>query len=114
MDKPLFDLSTFSGRFEYYAWMTDPRTVILSSDRLLQAKSMIENYRQGKQSPQVKPEEVHYNMKLYSSAFHPDTGELQNFCGRMSFQASLVMVIGTWIPKIEASGEAFVNGLPKI
>ncbi|KAH8373359.1 hypothetical protein KR009_004091, partial [Drosophila setifemur] len=90
VDKPLYDLSTFSGRFRYYAWMTDPRTVVLSSDRLLQAKTMIENYREGEQSPQLKPEEVHYNMKLYSSAFHPDSGELQNFCGRMSFQASLV------------------------
>ncbi|KAI8041231.1 hypothetical protein M5D96_005485 [Drosophila gunungcola] len=90
VDKPLFDLSTFAGRFQYFAWMTDPRTVILSSDRLLEAKTMIEKYRKGDQSPQVKPEEVHYNMKLYSSAFHPDSGELQNFCGRMSFQASLV------------------------
>lgn len=91
MDKPLFDLSTFAGRFQYFAWMTDPRTVVVSSDRLLEAKAMVERYRKGEQSPPLKPEEVHYNMKLYNSAFHPDTGELQNFCGRMSFQASLEM-----------------------
>lgn len=92
MDKPLFDLTTFMGRFQYYAWMTDPRTVLLSSDRLLQAKQMIDKYRAGEQSAELKPKEVHYNMKLYNSAFHPDTGELQNFAGRMSFQASLVTV----------------------
>lgn len=95
VDKPLFDLETFTGRFKYYAWMTDPRTVILSSDRLLQAKQMMDKYRAGEQSPELKPKDVHYNMKLYNSAFHPDTGELQNFAGRMSFQASLVIVYST-------------------
>ncbi|EDW79137.1 sideroflexin-2 [Drosophila tropicalis] len=95
VDKPLFDLGTFTGRFKYYAWMTDPRTVLLPSERLLQAKEMMEKYRQGGDAAQRKEstEEVHYNMKLYSSAFHPDTGELQNFCGRMSFQVPGGMLI---------------------
>ena len=39
-------------------------------------------------SPQVK-----FAMKLYASSFHPDTGELQNVFGRMSFQAPGGMVI---------------------
>ncbi|KAM8708080.1 hypothetical protein ACLKA7_015107 [Drosophila subpalustris] len=93
VDKPLFDLKTFTGRFQYYAWMTDPRTVLLSSDRLLQAKEMVDKYRKGEQSADLKLEEVHYNMKLYNSAFHPDTGELQNFAGRMSFQVPGGMLI---------------------
>lgn len=88
----LFDLQTFTGRFKYYAWMTDPRTVVVSNERLLQAKQMVDNYRAGKQKDNLKPEEVKYNLKLYYSAFHPDTGELQNFAGRMSFQASRVSV----------------------
>lgn len=88
----LFDLNTFKDRFQYYAWMTDPRTVLVSSDRLLQAKQIVENYRAGEQTPKLTPEEVKYNLKLYSSAFHPDSGELQNFAGRMSFQASRVIV----------------------
>ncbi|KAH8419632.1 hypothetical protein KR222_011179, partial [Zaprionus bogoriensis] len=93
VDAPLFDLKSFTGRFQYYAWMTDPRTVLLSSDRLLQAKQMVDNYRVGQQSPALPPQEVHYNMKLYNSAFHPDTGELQNFAGRMSFQVPGGMLI---------------------
>ncbi|XP_034483045.1 sideroflexin-2 [Drosophila innubila] len=93
VDKPLFDLKTFTGRFQYYAWMTDPRTVLLSSDRLLQAKQMVDKYRKGEQSTELKPQDVHYNMKLYNSAFHPDTGELQNFAGRMSFQVPGGMLI---------------------
>ncbi|XP_017843779.1 sideroflexin-2 [Drosophila busckii] len=93
VDKPLFDLKTFTGRFQYYAWMTDPRTVLLSSDRLLQAKQMIDKCRAGEQPVSLQPQEVKYNMKLYSSAFHPDTGELQNFAGRMSFQVPGGMLI---------------------
>ncbi|EDW69910.2 sideroflexin-2 [Drosophila virilis] len=89
----LFDLQTFTGRFKYYAWMTDPRTVVVSNERLLQAKQMVDNYRAGKQKENLKPEEVKYNLKLYYSAFHPDTGELQNFAGRMSFQVPGGMLI---------------------
>ncbi|EDV97592.1 sideroflexin-2 [Drosophila grimshawi] len=93
VDQPLFDLKTFTGRFQYYAWMTDPRTVLLPSDRLLKAKQMVDKYRAGDQTAQLKSQDVHYNMKLYSSAFHPDTGELQNFAGRMSFQVPGGMLI---------------------
>ena len=30
--------------------------------------------------------ELRYAKKLYESAYHPDSGELQNVFGRMSFQ----------------------------
>ncbi|XP_061397537.1 sideroflexin-2 [Musca vetustissima] len=92
VDKPLYDLSTFKGRFQHFAWMTDPRTVIVSSDRLLQAKSLVDAYRRG-DAIDTTPDKVKYAMKLYNSAFHPDTGELQNFCGRMSFQVPGGMLI---------------------
>lgn len=42
------------------------------------------HFRQG-----VKPEaslsELHRSQRLFQSAFHPDTGDLQNFAGRMCF-----------------------------
>lgn len=87
VDKPLYDLSTFVGRFQHFAWMTDPRTVVVSSERLIQAKNLVDSYRKG-DVLDTTPDKVKYAMKLYQSAFHPDTGELQNFCGRMSFQVS--------------------------
>ncbi|XP_065361302.1 sideroflexin-2 [Calliphora vicina] len=93
VDKPLYDLSTFAGRFRHFAWMTDPRTVILPSDKLLQAKQFIESYRKGQEPAGTTSDKVKYAMKLYNSAFHPDTGELQNFCGRMSFQVPGGMLI---------------------
>lgn len=89
VDKPLYDLSTFIGRFKHFAWMTDPRTVILSSDKLMQAKQLLHLYRKGEEPAGTTTDQLTYAMKLYNSAFHPDTGELQNFCGRMSFQVSL-------------------------
>jgi hypothetical protein len=37
--------------------------------------------------------QVHHAMKLYSSSFHPDSGDLQNVFGRMSFQVPGGMII---------------------
>lgn len=93
VDKPLYDVNTFVGRFKHFAWMTDPRTVVVSSDRLLEAKALVEKYRLGQEPAGTSRDDVKYAMKLYTSAFHPDTGELQNFCGRMSFQVPGGMLI---------------------
>ncbi|KAA0197372.1 hypothetical protein HAZT_HAZT007811, partial [Hyalella azteca] len=37
-------------------------------------------------SENIESAELRYASKLYQSAFHPDSGELQNLVGRMSFQ----------------------------
>lgn len=89
VDKPLYDLSTFYGRFQHFAWMTDPRTCVVSNQSLIQAKELVNQYRKGQEPSGTTPDDVKYAMKLYSSAFHPDSGELQNFAGRMSFQVRL-------------------------
>ena len=44
-------------------------------------------------TPAILILQVKFAMKLYSSAFHPDTGDLQNVFGRMSFQAPGGMLI---------------------
>ena len=36
--------------------------------------------------------EVTHAMQLYRSAFHPDSGELQNIFGRMSFQVNYIIM----------------------
>lgn len=89
VDKPLYDLKTFAGRFSHFAWMTDPRTCITSNEKLHEAKRLVDKYRIGQEPKGTTKEQIKYAMKLYTSAFHPDSGELQNFCGRMSFQVSL-------------------------
>lgn len=93
VDKPLYNLNTFSGRFRHFAWMSDPRTSIVSSEKLRQAKTLLEQYRKRQEPADTTAEQVKYAMKLYSAAFHPDSGELQNFAGRMSFQVPGGMII---------------------
>lgn len=45
LDKPLWDLNTFAGRWQHFAWVTDFRTCTTSDQRLLEAKQLCEQYR---------------------------------------------------------------------
>ena len=49
--------------------------------------------RLGQEPPGTTEEQVYYAQKLYRSAIHPDTGDLQNVIGRMSFQVPGGMII---------------------
>jgi len=51
------------------------------------------SYRIGKEPADTTREQIIYAKKLYESAFHPDTGDLQNVFGRMSFQVPGGMAI---------------------
>ena len=50
-------------------------------------------FRLGQEPEGTTEEELWYAKKLTLSAFHPDSGELQNFIGRMSFQVPGGMII---------------------
>ncbi|EFA12262.2 sideroflexin-2 [Tribolium castaneum] len=93
IDGPLWDQSTFVGRFKHFLWVTDPRTCIVSEEELDKAKILVEQYRKHKEPPGTTVEQVIYAKKLYESAFHPDSGEKQNVFGRMSFQVPGGMAI---------------------
>lgn len=43
-------------------------------------------FRLGQEPKATTKEQIIYAKKLYESAFHPDSGDLQNVFGRMSFQ----------------------------
>lgn len=93
VNEPLWDLNTFMGRFKHFLWMTDPRTCVASEETLYNAKTLVEQYRNGKEPQGTTTEQIIYAKKLYESAFHPDSGELQNVFGRMSFQVPGGMAI---------------------
>merc|ERR1719180_101382 len=59
----------------------------------MQAKQLVNDYREGKEPAGTTREQVVGAMALYRSAFHPDSGELQNVFGRMSFQMPGGMMI---------------------
>ncbi|XP_012345337.1 sideroflexin-2 [Apis florea] len=93
IDGPLWDLNTFVGRWKHFAWMTDFRTCVTPESKLLEAKKLCEDYKLGKEPAGTTWEQIIYAKKLYESAFHPDTGDLQNVFGRMSFQVPGGMAI---------------------
>lgn len=41
IDKPLWNLNSFSGRFMHFFWVTDPRTCFTSEEDLLKAKDIV-------------------------------------------------------------------------
>ncbi|KAI5705786.1 hypothetical protein M8J75_001753 [Diaphorina citri] len=93
IDKPLFDLNTFSGRFKYFAWVTNPALCIVSDEELDKAKELRSQYLLKKEPKGTTKEQVLWAKQLYESAFHPDSGEKQNIFGRMSFQVPGGMAI---------------------
>ncbi|PIO73533.1 tricarboxylate carrier [Teladorsagia circumcincta] len=83
-DRPRFDQSTFYGRLRHFAGITDPFIAFTPTPHLLKAKALMDKCRSGEELPATLPE-LHRAQRLFQSAFHPDTGELQNFAGRMCF-----------------------------
>lgn len=45
VDKPLWDQSTFMGRFRHFAFITDPTSCMTSEEDLDKAKKLVEQYR---------------------------------------------------------------------
>lgn len=54
---------------------------------------MVEQYKLSQEPAGTTKEKIIYAKKLYESAFHPDSAELQNVFGRMSFQMPGGMLI---------------------
>lgn len=93
LDTPIWDQNTFVGRLKYYAWVTDPRLSFCKQARLMEAKSLLNQYRTCSEPAGTTEEKLRQAQRLYLSAFHPDTGELQNVIGRMSFYVPGGMVL---------------------
>lgn len=84
--KPLWDQSTFIGRFRHFAFISNPLLSLASEKDLYEAKDLYLKYKAGTEPSDTKMDQVIRAKQLYESAFHPDSGELQNVFGRMSFQ----------------------------
>ncbi|XP_030842117.1 sideroflexin-2 [Strongylocentrotus purpuratus] len=93
MDSPRWDQTTFMGRLKHFFSITDSRLAISTNKQLDDAKDLVQNYKLGMEPPGTKEEQLRYAQRLYMSAFHPDTGDRQNFIGRMSFQVPGGMLI---------------------
>ncbi|XP_052741067.1 sideroflexin-2 [Bicyclus anynana] len=84
--QPLWDQSTFAGRFRHFAFISNPLLSLAPEKELYEAKELYFKYKEGKEPAGTPLSQVVRAKQLYESAFHPDSGELQNVFGRMSFQ----------------------------
>uniref|UniRef100_A0A2P2I4I6 Sidoreflexin n=1 Tax=Hirondellea gigas TaxID=1518452 RepID=A0A2P2I4I6_9CRUS len=86
---PLHNMSSFNGRFMHFAAISDWRLCVASAQELEQARALLQKHRNNVPSSSSTDSdalELRKASALYQSAYHPDTGDLQNFVGRMSFQ----------------------------
>ena len=40
-----WDQSTFYGRFRHFVWVTDPRSCLVSQEKLLESEKLIKDYK---------------------------------------------------------------------
>lgn len=96
IESPRFDQNTFSGRAQHFFLTTNPLNVLATDKELADAKSIVDNHRNGtlvKTHPKITEDELWKAKNLYDSAFHCQTGEKLFILGRMSFQVPGNMVI---------------------
>lgn len=45
IDKPLWNQDTMLGRLKHYFWVTDPRSCFVPTQKLYDARELVEDYR---------------------------------------------------------------------
>ncbi|CAK7271267.1 Sideroflexin FSF1 [Sporothrix epigloea] len=99
-----YDLNTYWGRVKHTAGITDPRTLLVGSTGLEQAKRAIVAYKQG-ETKEMTPE-LWKAKKIVDSTLHPDTGEPVMLPFRMSafVLSNLVVTAGMLTPGLGTTG----------
>eukprot|EP00039_Didymoeca_costata_P004695 m.75591 g.75591 ORF g.75591 m.75591 type:complete len:332 (+) comp12510_c1_seq1:212-1207(+) len=93
LTRPRYDQSTYLGRVKHFYSITDPRNILASEEELQKSKTLLQQYRNGKEPVGTTEEQLWRAKKLYDSAFHPQSEELMWLPGRMSFCVPGNMVI---------------------
>ncbi|KAF0289372.1 Sideroflexin-2 [Amphibalanus amphitrite] len=93
LSRPRWDQSTFAGRLRHFFSITSPLLALHGAADVEAARRLVEQYRAGAEPPDTTEQQVWRAKALCDSALHPDTGQLQNVVGRMSFQVPGGMVL---------------------
>lgn len=93
IDEPVYDQSTFYGRYRHFLSRTNALLLLTSSKKLEETAKIVQNAREGRIPPGMSHDELRKAKVLYDSAFHPDSGEKMVWLGRMSAQLPAGMVI---------------------
>ncbi|PGH21459.1 hypothetical protein AJ80_03250 [Polytolypa hystricis UAMH7299] len=99
-----YDLSTYWGRVRQAAEISDPRTLLVSTAGLDNAKKLIAAYKNGQAGSMT--EELWHAKKVVDSTLHPDTGEAVFLPFRMSsfVLSNLVVTAGMLSPGLGTTG----------
>ncbi|KAL1593985.1 Sideroflexin FSF1 [Nothophoma quercina] len=99
-----FDLTTYWGRVQHAANISDPRTLFTSSAGLEDAKQVVTAYKTGK-IREMTPE-LWSAKKIIDSTIHPDTGEPVLLPFRMSafVLSNLIVTGGMLTPNLSTAG----------
>ncbi|CAK7202143.1 Sideroflexin FSF1 [Sporothrix eucalyptigena] len=99
-----YDLNTYWGRVKHTAGITDPRTLLVGSVGLEQAKKVIVAYKTG-ETKEMTPA-LWKAKKIVDSTLHPDTGEPVMLPFRMSafVLSNLVVTAGMLTPGLGTTG----------
>ncbi|CAD6592836.1 MAG: hypothetical protein ASARMPREDX12_006521 [Alectoria sarmentosa] len=96
-----YDLSSYWGRVQQSAEISDPRTLFVSSSGLEHAKKLVSSYKQG-QEKSMTPE-IWRAKKIVDSTLHPDTGQSVFLPFRMScfVISNLIVTAGMLTPGLQ-------------
>uniref|UniRef100_T1JJ32 Sidoreflexin n=1 Tax=Strigamia maritima TaxID=126957 RepID=T1JJ32_STRMM len=75
LNKPRYNQDTFFGRLRHFLDIIDPRTLFISQAELEYSIQLLDDFRDGKLSSDVKNEELWRAQKIKQAIIHPDTGE---------------------------------------
>ena len=89
IDEPRYDQSIYWGRARHFFETTNPINLLVTKSRLEASKDLVNAYKRG-EVENINEEELWRAKTLYSSAYHPDTGELMFLPGRMSAQVTIL------------------------
>lgn len=101
LSKSFYNLDTYFGRVQHFAISTNPLNLLLSTQNLNFANRVVTAHKNGRLQDELSPAEleklnVNELWKLknqYNSSFHPETGQLMPWWGRMSSQVPMNMSI---------------------
>ena len=101
LSKSQHDQTTYLGRIKHFTAATNPLNLTLTSKELEFCKKVVTAQNRGKLEDELDSEtyqkltvkDLYLYKNQYDSAYHPTTGELQPWWGRMSSQVPMNMVI---------------------
>eukprot|EP00127_Corallochytrium_limacisporum_P004070 Clim_evm15s157 gene=Clim_evmTU15s157 len=101
LHEPRYSQDTYMGRVKHFMDVTDVRTLLVSEEKLEEAKTLVADYKAGKiPEGSVNGETLWQAKKIVDSTVHPDTGETIFLPFRMSafVPMNILITVGMLIP----------------